>query len=122
MQLTLDTPGGTYYIRSYEPGKIIINDETIISNVIVSPEQLINPWKIPNFNGLTQKELDTIFALTPEIVLLGTGAQQLFPHIELLSAFYIKKIGLEAMNTAAACRTYNVLMSEGRKVVAALFL
>lgn len=121
MQLTLDTGNGAYQIRSYETGKVIINAEIITHNVIVSAEKLL-PWQPQAITELTLVHLQPIFELTPEIVLVGTGIQQQFITMELLSAFYSKKIGVEVMNTGAACRTYNVLMAESRKVVAALFL
>jgi len=123
MQLTLDTALGSYYIRSYEPGKIIINNEPPITNsIIVTAKQLINPWQPRLVSELTAEHLVKIFELDPEVVLLGTGKQLTFPVQGLLEQFYQNKIGIEVMNTAAACRTYNVLMSEGRRVIAALLL
>jgi len=122
MQLTLDTGGGTYQIRSYEPGKVQINDEIITENAIVSPEKLLMPWQPLALAELQLPHLQPIFDLKPEIVLLGTGVIQHFLDIKLLAEFYSRNIGIEIMNTGAACRTYNVLMAEGRKVVAALFL
>ena len=122
MQLTLDTGNGAYQIRSYELGKVLVNDELITTNCIISPEKLITLWQPTSFAELQLAHLQAIFELTPAIVLLGTGAEQRFLSAELLSVFYTRKIGIEVMNTAAACRTYNVLMAEQRKVVAALFL
>jgi uncharacterized protein len=69
---------------------------------------------------LDERRLEPVFALRPEVVLLGTGARQVFPSPELLMCFHRRGIGIEVMATAAACRTFNVLVSERRKVVAAL--
>ncbi len=121
-QLTLDTGSGTYYIRSYEPGKLMIGEQAITSNVIVTPETLITNWQVADMTTLQPEHLQAVFELKPALVLLGTGAEQQFLKPALMALFYNKKIGIEVMNTAAACRTYNVLMAEGRKVVAALFL
>lgn len=121
MQLTLDTGDGTYQINSYEPGKIIINRETITHSLIVSADKLL-PWQPQALSELSLEQLQPIFDLQPEIVLLGTGIAQQFLNAELLSAFYSKNIGIETMNTGAACRTYNVLLAEGRRVVAAMLL
>jgi len=123
MQLTLDTNNSQYIIRSYEPGKVLLADGTLITNnFIISPDQLINPWPVKTLQTLNTADLTQIFDLNPEVVLLGSGEQLHFPDQAIITAFYNKHIGIEVMNTGAACRTYDVLMAEGRRVVAALFL
>lgn len=124
MQFNLDNSKGNYIIRSYQPGEIQINDEKIQRSVIVTPTTLINPWQPQTFNELTEKHLQTIFTLDPQptILLLGTGSQLTFPNIELLASFYQRGIGVEIMDTAAACRTFMVLLSEERNVAAALLI
>lgn len=120
-QLTLDTGGGAYRVQSYEAGKIIVNGETITHSLIVAAEKLL-PWQPQTLSELNATHLQPIFALTPELVLVGTGVAQHFLEMDLLAEFHSKHIGIEIMNTGAACRTYNVLAAEGRKVVAALLL
>lgn len=114
MDFTPDTSPSHYHIRSYERGKIIINNEAITQNLIISATQLIYPWD--------ENNLDGILALSPTIVLLGTGGTFKILSPQFLSAFYKNKIGVEVMNTSAACRTFNILAAEGRNVVAGLIL
>ena len=80
----------------------------------------VDPWSVTSFEGLAESDFESLRALDPEVVLLGTGARQRFPHPRLSRVLADARIGLEVMNTPAACRTYNILMAEGRKVVAAL--
>lgn len=122
MKLTDETPPGTYLIRSYQPGELRIGDTVIKSSCLLRADQLIPEWRPRTFNELMVADLEPIFALEPEIVVLGTGTQQRFPHGKLLGEVLSRGIGCEVMNTAAACRTYNVLVSEDRRVVAALLL
>jgi len=114
MQISLETNTGAYTIRSYSPGEIKINERVIHHNLIITTSQLIEPWN--------PEDLESIVAQNPEIVLLGTGPRQTIPSPKTLAFFLQKKIGIEYMDTGAACRTFNVLASEGRKVVAALIL
>lgn len=115
MDFTPDTSSSHYQIRSYERGKIILNADMVISqNLIVSATELIYPWD--------ENNLDPIINLKPVIVLLGTGETFKILSPQFLSPFYKNNIGIEVMNTAAACRTFNVLASEGRNVVAGLII
>jgi uncharacterized protein len=88
--------------------------------IILSPEKLIDDWPITSFSMLEAEHLDPVFELQPEIVIIGTGKQQALLSPELMIAFYRRGIGVEAMNTAAAARTFNVLVSEERNVAAIL--
>ncbi|HEV2614032.1 MAG TPA: MTH938/NDUFAF3 family protein [Gammaproteobacteria bacterium] len=114
MDFTPDTSPSHYQIRSYERGKIIINDQAITQNLIISASQLIYPWD--------ENNLEPILELKPVIVLLGTGEKFKIIPPQILSPFYKNKIGVEVMNTSAACRTFNVLAAEGRNVVAGLII
>jgi len=114
MDLTPDTTPSHYQIRSYERGKIIINDKEITQNLIISANKLIYPWD--------ENNLEEILALSPTVVLLGTGEVFKILSPKFLSLFYKNNIGVEVMNTSAACRTFNVLAAEGRKVVAGLII
>lgn len=114
IDFTLDTSPSHYQIRSYERGKIVVNDETITQNLIIATNKLIYPWD--------ENNLEPILNLHPVIVLLGTGDVFKILPPKFLSPFYEHKIGVEVMNTSAACRTFNVLASEGRHVVAGLII
>lgn len=122
MQLIQDYGHGQFQIRSYEPGKIEINDKTITQSLIVTLTDLLHPWRPQNLSELKPEDFDLILEQNPEVVLLGTGKQLIFPPAHLFAAINAKQIGVEIMDTAAACRTFNVLCAEGRKVVAALLL
>lgn len=121
MILTRDRNRGDYEIHWYEPGRIKINDEIYNQSIIISSNQLIL-WPPKNLAELNPENFEIILNLTPDIVLLGTGEKMAFPKNRLLKSFYEKQIGVEVMATLAACRTFNVLMSEGRNVVAALLI
>lgn len=122
MQFNLDSHYGKYQINSYQPGSITINKEIYTNSIIITPEQLITDWPPQQFSALTEDHLKMIIHLNPQIVVLGTGEKQYFLAQQLMLPFLQRGIGIEVMNTHAACRTYNVLLSEGRKVVAALLL
>lgn len=122
MELNLDTGMGEYHIRGYGTDYIQINDEKVGHSIIVMPYQLINPWPPQSLLELTSEHFLVLLDLKPDIVLLGTGLYLSFPDPALLADFYTKKIGIEIMSTAAACRTYAILMAEGRKVAAALLI
>ena len=121
MKLHLDAPVGTYLIRSYAPGRLVVGETTYTTSLIINPTT-IAPWRPATSSELGISDLEPIFALTPEVVLLGTGERQCFPNPSLIAALASRRIGLEVMDTRAACRTYNVLASESRAVVAALML
>jgi uncharacterized protein len=108
-------------IRAYEPGRIRVGDRWLSGNVIVSPDQLLEDWRTTTPSELALADLEPAVALQPQIVLLGTGEQMLLPDVDLMAALAAHAIGLEIMSTPAACRTFNVLVHERRRVVAALF-
>lgn len=120
MELTLQQPGTHLFIRSVSEAGIQVVDQTIRGPVIVSATELVQNWVVSHCGELSEDRLEPVFALQPEIVLLGTGSAQVFPPPELMLCFHRRGIGVEVMSTAAACRTFNVLVSERRKVVAAL--
>ena len=86
------------------------------------PEQVFDDWQPQGFDALNEGHFDYLLALKPEILLLGTGTQLRFPHPRLYQQLIGAGIGVECMDTAAACRTYNILMGEDRKVVAGILL
>ena len=90
--------------------------------MIVTPERLVSDWLPQTFGDLVEAHFEAIADLEPEIVLLGTGSRQRFPRPSLLRSLLAHGVGVEIMDTAAACRTYNIIMLEGRRVAAALLL
>ena len=122
MRLGLETDTSINLIRSYGAGEVVINDSTLHASLILSADQLIIDWAPQNFTEVTADHFKALLALDPEIVLFGTGAVQRFPHPILYSALINKGIGVEIMATDAACRTYNIIVGEGRRVAAALLM
>ncbi|MGI9331303.1 MAG: Mth938-like domain-containing protein [Gammaproteobacteria bacterium] len=121
MQLDRDpTPG--LVIRSFRPGLLRVGDRDITSPVILSAPDLISPWAPPDLSELRIDHLASVLDQQPELILLGTGSCHRFPAPELAMHIMRQGVGLEVMDTAAACRTFNVLNAEGRRVSAALFL
>ena len=112
----------TKAIRAYAPGRINVSDVLLTRSFIVAPDRLVEDWPPQRFEELSVDHLKTALALDPEILIIGTGKQQHFLSGELMAALGKGGIGVEVMDTAAACRTYNVLLSEDRKVVAALLM
>jgi uncharacterized protein len=121
MKFTLDSRTDINLIRGYAAGEVRIAELVQHAPCIVSAEQLIVDWRARDVASLTPEELDPIFALQPDVVLLGTGMRQTFPASAIRQAFAARRIGLEVMDLGAACRTYNILVQEDRRVVAALF-
>lgn len=122
MRFTLDIDATKYIIRSYGPGWVKINDQEIRGSLIVTPEWLVTDWPPQAFAELEEIHFEAVARLEPEIVLLGTGNRQRFPSPRLTRALLARGVGVEVMDTAAACRTYNIIMLEGRRVAAALLL
>jgi len=121
LKLHADTPTALNTVTAYGPGFIEINKVRHASAVLLTPDR-VEPWEVASFEALGEGDLERLRALAPEVALLGTGSRQRFPHPRLSRALSEARIGLEVMTTAAACRTYNILMAEGRKVAAALLL
>lgn len=120
MELTLDRPGDHHYVRSVSADGIRIGDRLYPGPLVVSADHLLDDWPVRSLAELSEATLQPVFELEPEIVLVGTGAVQRFLPPELMMCFFSRHIGVEVMTTDAACRTFNVLATEQRKVVAAL--
>jgi len=121
MKFTLQNEEGINLIRRYGADFIAIGDNEIRASCIVSAN-LLSPWAPRSVDELTPEHFAPLFALEPEVVVLSTGARQLFPRAALRAQFATRKIGLEVMEIGAACRTYNVLVGESRHVLAAILL
>ena len=121
MKLHLTPAAGLQLFSGYGPGYVAVNNVRYENSVVVTP-QTVSAWEVGGFESLAAVDFGFISELKPEIVLLGTGARQRFPGAELGKALAASGAGVEVMDTRAACRTYNILASEGRKVVAAIVL
>jgi len=122
MKLHLTTAENNNLITAYTDEYIEINRQRYAQNLIVMPDTLLQDWQAASFTDLADAHFKQIADLQPEVVLLGTGATHRFLHPKHYQCLTDKGIALECMTTAAACRTYNILMSEGRNVAAALIL
>jgi uncharacterized protein len=121
MKLHLANAEGNNLITGYGSGWVQIGESRFERSLVVLPD-LISEWPVAGFDDLAAQHFAAIAALKPEIVLLGTGASHRFAHPRLWQALAEVGLGLECMDTGAACRTYNILMAEGRNVAAALIL
>jgi uncharacterized protein len=122
MDLTYQRPSRHHYIHSVSGDGIRVVDQVCTGSIIVSANRLITDWPVTNPVEITVDHIRQILELEPEIVLLGTGKRQVFLDPEMLMHFYKHPVGVEIMSTRAACDTFNILVSEGRNVVAALVL
>ncbi len=120
MELTLQRPGEHHYIHSVSADGIRVVDQLCTGSIIISAKRLITDWPVTSPQEITADLIGQILDLEPEIVLIGTGAHQVFLEQEMLMPFYKHPVGVEIMSTRAACDTFNILVSEGRNVVAAL--
>ena len=121
MKLHATGPTGLNTISGYGEGYVAVNGRRYGSNLVVLPEQLI-PWGVKGYDDLSVEDFEFLKSLNADILLLGTGARQRFPHPSLTAPLAQAGVGLEVMDVQAACRTYNILVAEERKVAAALLL
>jgi uncharacterized protein len=122
MKIQLDNDAGRFLVRAYAPGQIKINDTVYTSSVLIALTDIRADWEPRRFEDLTAAQFEEIAALKPEVVLLGTGAKLRFPPPACLAPLSRAGVGVEVMDTAAACRTYNILAADGRRVVAGLLM
>lgn len=109
-------------VSSYDDSGIELNAIRFEQSLIVLPETPPAPWPVASFDALTAEHFDQIDATQPDVVILGTGVRQRFVHPKLTTVLTVRRIGVECMDNHAACRTYNILMAEGRKVALALII
>lgn len=122
MKITLQTGPGVNLVRSFVPGELRVGDDVIRSSCLLTAATLDTGWPPQTLDELTPAHLEPLIAQQPEIVLIGSGTKQRFPGRSIMTALLSRRIGVEVMDTAAACRTFNILVAEDRRVVAALFL
>ena len=112
----------TITVRQVEPGRIKVGDDIVEDNVILTAESEILRWEARGIDGLREADFAAALADAPEMIVLGTGWKPAFPPRELVYALARRGIGLETMDTPAACRTFNILVSEGRRAAAFLIV
>jgi len=122
MKLTFDDNLASFVVTEYTTDYIRVNKDAHNNSIIVSHSGIVPEWPPQTLEQLAAEHIEQILKLGPEIILLGTGSKMQFPKPDILQVAYSKNIGIEVMDTAAACRTYNMLASDGRKVVAGLIL
>jgi len=121
MKFTLESSSRVNLIRAYSAAEVRVGERSVRRSCIVTADALITDWEPVSFAELSAAHLEPLLALQPELVLLGTGPTQRFPSAALRSAFTARGVGLEAMDLGAACRTFNILVQEERRVAALLF-
>ncbi len=122
MKLQSDPHSGANTITGYGDGYVEINQIPYAHAVLLSSDGAISAWPVESFDSLEASDFDQMVELKPELILIGTGSRQRFPKPELLKSLISAKIGFEIMDSQAACRTYNILVGEGRQVLLALIV
>ena len=120
MKLQADRIEGQNAVARHGPGGVIVNGAEYRESVIVPWRGALQPWQVCSFGELTEAHFEALAAFEPELVIFGSGARIRFAKPALLKPLIGRRIGVETMDTAAACRTYNVLLAEGRSVLVAL--
>jgi uncharacterized protein len=122
MQLNFERPDYTYFLRGADGAVALVNERRIERSFVIAPETLVEDWPVADAGTLTPGDLEALLALEPEVIVLGTGGEQVFPPPAVMAEALSRGIGIEVMANPAAARTFHVLASEGRKVVAGLIL
>ena len=122
MKLQSDVRFAARSITSHGPGYVAVGGERLTRSFLLGPDGLDAAWGPPAFDGLDASHFEALAAIPCDVTLLGTGARQRFPAPALMRPLIEAGRGVEVMDTPAACRTYNVLVAEGRTVVAALIV
>ena len=122
MELNLERPRDYLFVRKADAHTVVVVDRPFTASIILARDKVIDDWGVRDIAAMTPANAEPILALQPNVVLLGTGARQQFPSQEVLAAFLQRHVGIEVMDNAAAARTWDILASEGRNVVAAFIL
>ncbi|KAA2285756.1 Mth938-like domain-containing protein [Arenimonas fontis] len=122
MQLSRETPDFRYVLRGVGPSGVLVNEAVVAASFLVTPARLVPDWRPRNAAELEPADLEAVLALSPALMVLGTGPRQVFPSQAVLATLLTRGIGIEVMDSAAAARTFNVLATEGRAVVAGFLL
>ncbi len=121
MKMHLSRGADTYQINGLGRDHVLVNGVRHETSLIILPDEVVHGW-VTRFEDLSTRDFDVVLMRAPEIVLLGSGARLRFPPAALYAGLLKARIGVEIMDTAAACRTYNILAAEGRRVAAALII
>ena len=122
MQLSLNRPGEFLFVRRVADSAITVVDRELQASFVLAPDQALENWPVTDVKALDAAAVAPILELKPAVVILGSGPRIVFPPQAVLAEFLKRGIGIEVMDNAAAARTFNVLASEGRKVVVAFVL
>ena len=120
MKFHLQTPAGKNLFTGHGAGYVAVNGVRYAKSLVVTPARVLDDWPATGFDHLSAEHFEFLCALAPDIVLLGTGAALRFPRPALSQSLMAARIGLEVMDNAALCRTFNILVGEGRNAVAAV--
>ena len=118
MQLHLERPDYTWLLRGADGAGALVNERRLTSSFVIAPDALVEDWPVRDAAAMSPDDLAPLLGMAPELVVLGTGARQVFPPAVVMAACLRRGIGIEVMANDAAARTYSVLAGEGRKVVA----
>jgi len=122
MKFAQDSQDEGYVITAYGEGSVSVNGKVFEQSLILANTAFSENWGLSGIEQLADEHIDQILSFDPELIIIGTGNKLVFPKVETYSAIIKHGIGVDFMDTRAACRTYNILMSEGRDVVAGLIL
>lgn len=122
MQLTLENPDYRYSLRGAGGDFALVNEQRLEASFLLAPDRLVTDWRPGSVEDLSPADIDALLALEPAVVLLGSGASLRFPSPAVMAACLTRGIGIEVMDNAAAARTFNVLATEGRRVVGAFLI
>jgi uncharacterized protein len=122
LKLHLANLGDTKLFTAHGSDHVMVNGERHDHSIVVLAKEVRNDWVVASFDEFTETHFVYFISLKPDVLLLGTGAQQRFPHPRLYRALTDAGIGVECMDTPAACRTYNILVAEDRRVIAAILI
>ena len=122
MKMALDDSGGLNVVRAYEPGRVHIREHSFTCSLIALPDRLFTEWDADSAQQLRAAHFQPLLDAAPEVVILGTGETQVFPEPTVFMTLMDLGIGFEVMDNAAACRTYNILLGEGRQAALALIM
>lgn len=122
MDLSLEHNGDYLHVRRVSERSVTVLDRELDRSFLLAPDRAVENWPVTDASTLDLTHIEAILELQPELVVLGTGARQVFPAAAFMAGFLRKGIGIEVMDNAAAARTYDLLAGEGRHVVAAFIL
>lgn len=122
MKFSLQTPSSSNLVHACSEQEIRVREHVIRASVILTETEIVFDWPPASIEELSPLHLQAALRLNPELILLGTGTRQVFPDARVIAAVQAAGVGFEVMDTRAACRTYNILVQEGRKVAAALIV